>query len=124
MKILVVDDSSVVRKEIRHVLGHAHDVVEARDGIEGLQGLAEHADIGLVLLDINMPRMNGIEMLERLRAQNHGVPVLLLTTEGHPDLILRARKAGAKAWLVKPVPHDELRRLVDEFGRREMGAAR
>lgn len=118
MKILIVDDSTVVRKEIRHVLEPLHVIVEAADGIEGLAALRECSDIDLVLLDVNMPRCGGIEMLERMRTDACDVPVLLLTTEGHPSLIRRARNAGAKAWLVKPVPHEELRQLVDEFGRR------
>lgn len=119
IKILVVDDSSVVRKEIRHVLEEKHEIIEARDGIEGLEKMRATPDLNLVLLDVNMPRMGGLEMLERLKEDQCRTPVLIMTTEGHPAHIRQARDAGAKAWLVKPVDHDHLRRLVEEFASRE-----
>lgn len=121
MKVLVVDDSSVMRKEIRLALGAHHVVIEARDGIEGLEVLRTHPDTNLVLLDVNMPRMNGLQMLEILKERGNTVPVLVLTTEGHPAHIRQARDAGAKAWIVKPVDHTNLRRLVDEFDARTHG---
>jgi len=121
MKVLVVDDSSVMRKEIRHALSEHHEVIEARDGVEGLEVLHAHPDTALVLLDVNMPRMNGLQMLEILKERGNTIPVLVLTTEGHPAHIRQARDAGAKAWLVKPVDHDNLRRLVREFDARAHG---
>jgi two-component system chemotaxis response regulator CheY len=79
--------------------------VEATDGVDALEKLMTHADVRLVVCDINMPRMNGIEFLERVR---QGLPVVMLTTEGHPELIQQAKALGAKGWLVKPFKPDLL----------------
>jgi two-component system chemotaxis response regulator CheY len=69
-----------------------------------------------VILDVNMPRMNGIELLSRLQDDSREVPVLMLTTEGQPNLIRRAKAAGAKAWMVKPFKADQLLKAVAKLG--------
>jgi len=104
-KILVVDDSASVRQQLRLALEPVHyEVVEAVDGIEALAQLGSVHDISLMICDINMPRLNGIEMLEKAKASGlrPGLPIIMLTTEGQPLLIRRAKEAGAKAWIVKP----------------------
>jgi two-component system, chemotaxis family, chemotaxis protein CheY len=104
-KILVVDDSATVRQQVGLALGQAgFDVVEAVDGVDGFEKVTKATDISLVICDVNMPRMSGIDMLEKLHAEHKGapVPVIMLTTEGQPDLVDRAKKAGAKGWIVKP----------------------
>ena len=105
-KVLVVDDSETIRVEVGRALGQAgFSVLEARDGAEGLATAIKNPDLALLILDVNMPVMNGLEMLEMLR-QNPtiaDIPVLLLTTEVEDRLILRARTAGAKGWFIKPV---------------------
>src|SRR5262245_35473856 len=104
-QILVVDDSLTVREQVRTVLtSGGYETIEAGDGAEGLQRLSEHAGIAMVLCDVNMPRMNGLEMLDQMKRNGRlaGVTFLLLTSEAQPALIERARKAGAKAWIVKP----------------------
>jgi len=99
-KVLVVDDSMMVRRQVGMALTAAgFAVVEATDGADALAKLSAHVDIGLVVCDVNMPRMNGLEFLEKVRA---GLPVMMLTTEGQPELIQRAKALGAKGWLVKP----------------------
>lgn len=101
-KILVVDDSATIRTQIRLALTkEGYDVIDAADGIEGLDRLAE-PDVALVICDVNMPRMNGIDMLRELDHRGSVVPVVMLTTEGHPSLVKKARSAGAKGWIVKP----------------------
>jgi two-component system chemotaxis response regulator CheY len=107
-KILVVDDSSTVRQQVGMALQHAgYAVVEAGDGVEGLQVL-DKGGIAMVICDVNMPRMSGLDMLENLRrdARHASLPVVMLTTEGHPGLVERAKKAGAKGWIVKPFKAD------------------
>jgi two-component system, chemotaxis family, chemotaxis protein CheY len=100
--ILIVDDSVTVREQVRQALATtAYAVVEASDGVEGLERLRA-GDIDLVLCDINMPRMTGIEMLEELRKQGSKVPIIMLTTEGQPSMIRRAKECGARGWIVKP----------------------
>jgi two-component system chemotaxis response regulator CheY len=104
-KILVVDDSATVRQQVSLALTDAgFSVVEAADGSDGLAQMERNTDLAMVLCDVNMPRMNGIEMLEAMKASG-GRPnlhVLMLTTEAAPALVDRAKKAGAKGWIVKP----------------------
>jgi len=102
-RVLVIDDSSAVRQQIRNTLATAgYDLIEALDGLDGLEKLRTMTDIDLALCDVNMPRMTGLEMV--LEAQRAGLttPILMLTTEGQPSMIRRARDAGAKGWIVKP----------------------
>jgi two-component system chemotaxis response regulator CheY len=103
-KILVVDDSATVRQQVGLALqGAGYTVVEAGDGVEGLAAL-DKGGVAMVICDVNMPRMSGLDMLENLRrdARHATIPVVMLTTEGHPALVERAKKAGAKGWIVKP----------------------
>ena len=104
-QVLVVDDSETVRREIAQCLKLAgFTALEAGDGVAGLK-LAQEQKVSLIILDVNMPRMNGLEMLEHLRMDwaTANIPVVILTTEAEELMIERARKAGAKGWLIKPV---------------------
>jgi two-component system chemotaxis response regulator CheY len=104
-KILVVDDSATVRHQVSTALTQAgFEVVEAVDGVDGLAHIERSTDLAMVLCDVNMPYMNGIEMLEAMKAggKKADVHVLMLTTEAAPTLVDRAKKAGAKGWIVKP----------------------
>jgi len=104
-KVLVVDDSPTIRQQIGRALGDAgFDVIEATDGVDGIDKIDSDKGIGIVILDINMPRMNGLEMLEKVKQQdaNESLPVIMLTSEGQKSLIERAKRAGAKGWIVKP----------------------
>lgn len=110
-RVLVVDDSATVRQQVGLALKEAgFDVVEAVDGADGVQKLQEDATIAAVISDVNMPRMNGLEMLETLKRDGirPGVPILMLTTEGHQELLARAKAAGAKGWIIKPFKADIL----------------
>jgi two-component system chemotaxis response regulator CheY len=103
--ILVVDDSPTVRRQVQVALSDAgYSVVEATDGIDALEKLKGAGDIRLMVADVNMPRMNGLELLERVKQTNAspGLVVLMLTSDGQPSMIERARQAGASGWLVKP----------------------
>jgi two-component system, chemotaxis family, chemotaxis protein CheY len=105
-KILVIDDSLLVRKQVGTALANAgYAVIEAADGAEALEKLQVHADVSLVVCDVNMPRMNGIEFLQRVRP---GLPVVMLTTEGQPEIVKRAKELGAKGWILKPFKPDHL----------------
>lgn len=103
MKVMVIDDSQMVRTMVGRALsGSGYTVIEATDGTDALHKLAAHADTRLVVCDVNMPRMSGIEFLEALNSRGVTVPVVMLTTEGQPELIQRAKTLGAKGWIVKP----------------------
>jgi two-component system chemotaxis response regulator CheY len=107
--VLVVDDSMMVRKLVGSALkSQGYNVVEAVDGADALEKLAVNPDTKLIVCDVNMPKMNGLEFLEQLAARNSSVPVVMLTTEGQPEMIQRAKSLGAKGWLVKPFKPDYL----------------
>lgn len=121
--VLIVDDSLTVRQQVSLTLKSAgYQIVEACDGREGVDALRTHAGIAMVLCDINMPCMSGLEFLETIKGEAAGppLPVIMLTTEGSPELITRAKRAGAKGWIVKPFHADLLlaavRRIVGEPG--------
>lgn len=107
-RILVIDDSMMVRTLVgRTLAGAGFSVVEAKDGMEGLQKV-DGADIALIVCDVNMPRMNGLDFLERLATRASAPSVVMLTTEGQYDLIRRAKALGAKGWIIKPIKPDLL----------------
>jgi two-component system chemotaxis response regulator CheY len=102
-RVLVVDDSMMVRQQVGRALTSAGFLIaEANDGVDALEKLVLCPDTRLIVCDVNMPRMNGIEFLEQLSANKSVVPVVMLTTEGQPDIIQRAKALGAKGWIVKP----------------------
>ena len=83
--------------------GLRYRVIEAADGIEGLGQLVANPQIRLVLCDVVMPRMNGLDMIDHLNLPaNPNLAVLTLTAEGQAELIARAKRAGVKGWIVKP----------------------
>jgi len=118
-KILIVDDSATVRQQVRAALINCFEVVEASDGVEGLEAIVERNDLAAVICDVNMPRMGGLELLQIAGAQGKlvGLPILMLTTEGQPALVKQAKAAGAKGWIVKPFKPELLvaamRKLAD-----------
>jgi two-component system chemotaxis response regulator CheY len=102
-RVLVIDDSERVRQQVKRALAPAgYDVMEAVDGIDGLERLREYGDLALALCDVNMPRMNGLDMVAMVKEQGLATPIIMLTTEGLPSLVRRARDIGAKGWIVKP----------------------
>lgn len=108
--ILAVDDSASMRQMVAFTLkGAGYDVTEAADGDEALQ-LAKKTQYNLVLTDINMPNMNGIELTRELRAlPNYKfTPILTLTTESTSDKKQEGKMAGATGWIVKPFNPDQL----------------
>ena len=109
-KILIVDDSKTIRQQVSFTLVKGgFVVVEGEDGKDGIAKLQANPDVCLILSDVNMPNMNGLEMIEAIqRDALSAVPIVMLTTEGSPELIERAKKAGAKGWLVKPFKPDQL----------------
>ena len=102
-RILVIDDSETIRQQVKHALAATgYEIIEAIDGVDGLEKLRTRNDIDMALCDVNMPRMNGLDMIAEVQRTGSRIPILMLTTEGQPSLIKRAREAGAKGWIVKP----------------------
>ena len=122
--ILVIDDSLTVRQQLTVILtGIGYSVIEACDGLAGLEAARTQTGISMILCDVNMPRMDGIEFLEQFKGDGPApaIPVVMLTTDGTPDLIARAKRAGARGWIVKPFQADLLvgavRRIVGDAAR-------
>jgi two-component system chemotaxis response regulator CheY len=108
--ILVVDDSGTVRQQVSMALKQAgFAIVEAADGQEAIAALQANR-IDMVVCDVNMPVLNGLEMVERVKRQpeHKALPILMLTTEGQPSMIKRAKEAGAVGWIVKPFDANQL----------------
>ena len=104
-KILVVDDSSTVRDEVAGFLKtNGLDVAVAVDGKDGLAKMKADPGIKLVVSDVNMPNMDGLTMVEKIRGElgNNSVNVIMLTTESSPSMKERGKAAGIKGWIVKP----------------------
>ena len=108
--ILAVDDSASIRKLVTYVLeGAGFDVVLAEDGVEALD-YAKENEVDLVLTDINMPNLDGIGLIEKLRElpTYQYIPLLVLTTESGNDMKMRGKQAGATGWIVKPFDPQQL----------------
>jgi len=118
MKLLIVDDSSSIRKVIKA----AADVLrmqteEAEDGLQALEVLAEcYGEIDLVLLDWNMPEMNGYDVLVEMKSNEKykHIPVMMVTTEGQQSSIIAAVRAGASNYLTKPFSVEVLQTKIME----------
>jgi two-component system chemotaxis response regulator CheY len=108
--ILTVDDSRTIRDMLMSTLAAAgYEVVQAEDGVEALERLRETRPAA-ILTDINMPRMDGFELIAEVRrdSANRTIPILVLTTESEPDRKERAKAAGATGWIVKPFNPEKL----------------
>jgi len=114
--ILTVDDSSTMRQMITFTLkGASFEVVEAGDGVEALE-VAKGKKLSLIITDVNMPRMDGITLVQRLRAlpEFKFTPILVLTTESDTSMKLRGKEAGATGWIVKPFSPEKLLDVVNK----------
>lgn len=102
--VLVVDDSATIRQLISISLkASGFEVTEARDGIEGVE-LIRAGGVDCVICDLNLPRKNGLELLDEIKQDPEfsSIPILMLSNEGAEELLGAAKAAGACAWLVKP----------------------
>lgn len=117
-RVLVVDDSAVIRKVARRILEKLHfGTAEAEDGMTALAA-CEEAMPDVILLDCNMPTMDGFEFLRRLRKMPNGnqPKVIFCTTENEVGLIVRARHAGADEFLMKPFDQQIVRSKFEQIG--------
>lgn len=114
--ILTVDDSASIRQTVKIALtGAGHSIDEAVNGRNGL----EKADAGrfdLIITDLNMPEMDGLQMIRELRQRPNyaGIPILFLTTESDAGMKQQAKAAGATGWLTKPFASEQLQRIVEK----------
>ena len=117
-KILVVDDSKTVRLQVGNLLSKSgYVMVEAEDGVDGIAKLKGNPDIVMVISDVNMPNMNGLQMVDAIKADAAyaALPIVMLTTEASVELLEKAKKAGVKGWLVKPFKPEQLSAAVTKL---------
>jgi DNA-binding NarL/FixJ family response regulator len=115
MKVLVVDDPRVVREGLATIVAgfdHAEVVGLAADGVEAIQ-LASERDPDVVLMDLHMPRMDGVAATREIRARHPAIAVVVLTTYADDDSIMTALSAGAAGYLTKDAARDDIRRALE-----------
>lgn len=112
MKFLVVDDSSTMRRIIKNSLKRIgfEDIVEAENGRDALEKLT---DVDIILTDWNMPEMDGLEFVKRVRTSNKVIPILMVTTNAAKDDIVEALKHGVNNYIVKPFTPETLKEKVE-----------
>ena len=114
LDVLIVDDSAAIRKILTRVLAQTNlalgQIHEANDGREALERMRTES-VGLVLSDIDMPNMDGLEFLKALKANPawQNIPVMMVTTEGSQDKVLQALKLGAVGYVKKPFTPDQIK---------------
>ncbi len=115
-KVLVVDDSKLMHKMFEVML-RQYSLVYASDGRQALDRLREHPDIDLVLLDVNMPNMNGLEFLAQLKAggSRDGMSIVIISTEGRDEDTARGLEAGASAYIKKPFHSEEILAVISRL---------
>ena len=115
-KILVVDDSEVVRMQVTRILTNAgYEILQAEDGEMGVEVAEQNADISLILSDYNMPGMDGLTMLETIRktAKHQKTFCGVLTTESSQGLKEKGKEIGVGVWIVKPVDAKKLIKITE-----------
>lgn len=119
MQALVIDDSRVMRKLLGTMLGHlGFEVAEAGNGVEGLAQIEAGSLPDVVLVDWNMPEMNGVDMIRAVRGRRDwdALRILMVSSETSPGQVSEALAAGADEYLMKPFTADDLRAKLDMLG--------
>ncbi len=120
--ILIVDDSSTYRTLLSFTLEkYNYSVIEAENGDDGLRLLDQKKNIDMIISDVNMPIMGGLEMITAIRARNLTIPIVMLTTHVPDDLLEVGRNLGVSIWIAKPIrPREfilEVNRVIgDHYG--------
>ena len=115
--VLVADDSSTVRKFVSFSLkSHDLDVITAVDGMDALEKLSQTPVVDLIIVDLNMPNMDGLTFVKEVKKTTFKfIPILVLTTESQESKKIEGKEAGASGWLVKPFKPEQLIAVVSKF---------
>ncbi len=118
MRLLVVDDSSTMRRIIKNTLARLgyKDVLEAEHGLAAWQVMKENDDIDVLITDWNMPEMNGLELVKKVRAEAkyEDMPIIMVTTEGGKAEVITALRAGVNNYIVKPFTPQVLKEKLED----------
>ncbi|MDL0080745.1 MULTISPECIES: chemotaxis response regulator CheY [Helicobacter] len=117
MKLLVVDDSSTMRRIIKNTLQRLgyEDILEAEHGVEAWDIMDTKEGIGVLITDWNMPEMNGLDLVKKVRADDRykEIPIIMVTTEGGKAEVITALKAGVNNYIVKPFTPQVLKEKLE-----------
>lgn len=118
MKLLIVDDSSTMRRIIKNTLARLSytDVLEAEHGLDAWGIMEKTEGIDVLITDWNMPEMNGLELVKKVRAQDKykDMPIIMVTTEGGKSEVITALKAGVNNYIVKPFTPQVLKEKLED----------
>lgn len=115
-RVLLVDDARSIRTVFSQIIQSiGHEVICAENAIEGLKHIVEAGKPDLIITDMNMPGMSGIEFARRIRQVLKGTPILMMSTESDKRLIQEAREAGVTGWMLKPIEHNMLVNKLNKF---------
>lgn len=120
MKILIVDDSKIIRRILTNILKERdifeHEIIEADDGAEALRIIFEN-NIDLILLDWNMPKLNGIDFLKTIRKikKYKNIPVIMITSEAAKYNVMEAIKSGVSEYIIKPINTTKVLKKLDKY---------
>ncbi|MCX7655583.1 MAG: response regulator [Treponemataceae bacterium] len=116
--ILIADDSDVIRSIVEQTLRlyHYENIITAIDGQDALEKAKAHQnEIALFVFDVNMPRMDGIQLVEEVRKFDTTTPIIMLTTETDKAKMMAARERGATGWIIKPFQGEKFIRVVEMY---------
>ncbi|MBF0441110.1 MAG: response regulator [Oligoflexales bacterium] len=115
-KVLVVDDSKIMLLKIQNILEKAgHPVITAMTGMDGIELARQNPDINLIITDLGMPGISGMEMCEKIREipEHKNTAILVCTTDTSSDMKDRAKRVGVKWWIVKPINDVNFGKAID-----------
>lgn len=117
-KVLVIDDSALIHQMYKMVLmRYRCEIINALNGQDGLDKLEKNPDVGLMLVDINMPLMNGLEFIQKAKASGKydHIPIIIVSTEGKEEDTQRGLAIGAKGYVKKPFQPSDLHNLINKL---------
>ncbi len=117
-KVLVIDDSALIHQMYKMVLmRYKCEILDALNGQDGLDKLEKNPDVNLILLDINMPVMNGIEFIKKVNALEKfkHIPIVMVSTEGKEEDTMRGLSLGAKGYVKKPFQPSALHAIIEKL---------
>lgn len=120
-KFLLVEDSHTIIKQVKFCLRHDEiEIIVAEDGVQGIEAFWQNRDIDLLISDVFMPHLDGIEMVRKIKKLGYEGPSVILTQTGDQKLMAQAKKIGVNGWLIKPFSEELLRSSVEKLIKSEI----